>query len=127
MLEKPDLSDDKITACVHDAYGLQAIQFKFLPLGADQNTAVFRLVAGNQTVYFLKLRRGGFEELSVKLPDYFHSQGIAQIIAPLPTRTKRLWAELEGYKVIIYPYVDGRNGYEAPLSDRQWINFGEIL
>ena len=36
MLEKPDLADDKIIACVLDEYGLQADHFKFLPLGADQ-------------------------------------------------------------------------------------------
>jgi spectinomycin phosphotransferase len=127
MLEKPDLADDKIIACVLDEYGLQADHFKFLPLGADQNTAVYRLISGNQAAYFVKLRRGSFEEISVTLPEFFHSQGILQIISPLPTTTRRLWADLEDFKVFLYPFVNGRNGYEAPLSDHQWITFGKTL
>ena len=127
MLEKPDLADDKIIACVLDEYGLQAVHFEFLPLGADQNTAVYRLVTYNQAAYFVKLRRGNFEELSVTLPEFFHSQSILQIIAPLPTATGQLWADLEDFKVILYPFVEGHNGYEMPLTDDQWITFGKTL
>ncbi|HEX7555069.1 MAG TPA: phosphotransferase [Leptolinea sp.] len=127
MLEKPDLADDKIIACVLDEYGLQAVHFEFLPLGADQNTAVYRLVTFNQAAYFVKLRRGSFEELSVILPEFFHSQGIMQIIAPLPTTTRQLWADLEDFKVILYPFVEGHNGYEARLLDDHWITFGKTL
>jgi spectinomycin phosphotransferase len=42
MLEKPDLQDEKIGACLQDEYGLLAVQVAFLPLGADMNTAVYR-------------------------------------------------------------------------------------
>ena len=38
-----------------------------------------------------------------------------------------MWADLEDFKVFLYPFVNGRNGYEAPLSDHQWITFGKTL
>lgn len=41
MLEKPDIPLTRIAACLQTAYGLTAVQITFLPLGADQNTAVF--------------------------------------------------------------------------------------
>ena len=55
MFEKPNLPDGRIIACLQDAYELQVVQLVFLPLGADPNTAVYRVVADDDTTYFLKL------------------------------------------------------------------------
>ncbi len=127
MLEKPDLQDEKITACLRDEYGLNLVQIAFLPLGADLHTAVYRTVAEDGTPYFCKLRRGVFDELAVTLPKFLSDQGIGQIIAPLATQTGQLWADLEAFRVILYPFVEGRNGREVDLSDRQWADFGAAL
>jgi spectinomycin phosphotransferase len=127
MLEKPDLQDEKIIACLRDEYGLLVVQVAFLPLGADRNTAVYRVVADDATPYFLKLRRGTFDELAVALPKFLSDQGIVQIIAPLATKTGQLWARLDAFKTILYPFVEGHNGYEVGLSDRQWVDFGTAL
>ncbi|OIO87771.1 MAG: phosphotransferase [Anaerolineae bacterium CG2_30_64_16] len=127
MLEKPDLQDEKIIACLQDEYGLPLVQVAFLPLGVDQDAAVYRAVAENETPYFVKLRRGIFDETSVALPRFLSDQGIVPIIAPLATRTGQLWASLDAFKVILYPFVEGRNGYEVELSDRHWREFGKTL
>ncbi len=131
MLEKPDLPDEKIIACVQDAYGLSIAQAAFLPLGADLNTAVYRLEAGDGTAYFFKLRRGAFDETSVTLPKFLHDQGSDEgrspIIAPLPARSGQLWAGLDDFKTILYPFVEGQDGYQIPLTDRQWRDFGAAL
>ncbi|MBN1580881.1 MAG: phosphotransferase [Anaerolineae bacterium] len=127
MLEKPDLNDRKIVACLRDMYGLAVEQVAFLPLGADLNTAVYCAVAGDGIPYFVKLRRGIFDPISVTLPKLFYDQGVSQIIAPLATETGQLWADLDAFKLILYPFVDGRNGYEVGLSDRQWVEFGSAL
>jgi spectinomycin phosphotransferase len=127
MLEKPDLQDEKIIACLQDEYGLLVVQVAFLPLGADRNTAVYRVVADDETPYFLKLRRGTFDELAVALPKFLSDQGIMQIIAPLATKTGQLWANLDAFKTILYPFVEGHNAYEVALSDRHWVDFGTAL
>jgi spectinomycin phosphotransferase len=127
MLEKPDLQDEKIIACLQDEYGLNVVQVAFLPLGADRNTAVYHVVAEDETPYFLKLRGGVFDELAVALPKFLSDQGIVQIIAPLATRTGQLWANLDAFKTILYPFVEGHNGYEVNLSDRQWSELGTAL
>jgi spectinomycin phosphotransferase len=127
MLEKPDLQDDAIVARLQDAYGLSIDQVAFLPIGADRSTAVYRAVTSDGTSYFAKLRQGAFDETSVALPRYLSDQSIAQIIAPLRTVTGELWASLGGYLVILYPFIEGRNGFEVALTDRQWVDFGAAL
>ncbi len=127
MLEKPDLQDEKIIACLQNEYGLRVVQVAFLPLGADLNTVAYRVVAEDETTYFVKLKRGVFDETSVALPKFLNDQGIVQIIAPLATRTGQLWANLDAFKLILYPFVEGRNGYEVDLSERHWNNFGTAL
>jgi spectinomycin phosphotransferase len=87
LLEKPDLNDEKISACLREEYGINVAELRFLPLGADRNTAVYRAVAEDGTPYFFKLRSGAWDALSVTLPKFLSEQGIAEIIVPLQTKT----------------------------------------
>jgi spectinomycin phosphotransferase len=127
MLEKPDLSDASIITCLKDAYALSIAEVEFLPLGADVNAAVYRVVADDQTPYFLKLKRGEFDETIVSLPKYLRDHGQAHVIAPLLTQYGQLWANMDAFKTILYPFVDGKDGYEQDLTDQHWIEFGAAL
>ena len=127
MLIKPDLKDEEIVRCLRDAYGLTIEKIAFLPLGADFNTAVYCVTTSNQMDYFLKLRSGKFLEASVSVPKYLVDLGIKQVIPPLATKTDQLWTSLASFKAILYPYVQGRNGVEAKLSEDQWAQFGAAI
>lgn len=127
MLEKPDFPDEKISQCLQMAYGLPVTQVTFLPLGADVNTAVYKAVTWVGEVYFVKLRRGRFDETAVLLPKFFSDQGIKAIIAPLTTLSGHLWADLNPFKLILYPFVVGQDGYEQPLADHHWHDLGTAL
>ena len=117
MIEKPDLDDRLIVSGLESAYGLRVAEVAFLPLGADVNSAVYRAVAADGTAYFLKLNKGAFDEVSVAVPRFLKAQGIRTIIAPLETIDRLLWGRLGAYKMILYPFVQGSNGYGAVLSD----------
>ncbi|HEO8433329.1 TPA: aminoglycoside phosphotransferase family protein [Legionella pneumophila] len=127
MLTKPDLKDKEIVKCLQDAYGLDVKVISFLPIGADFNTAVYRITTSSKKEYFLKLRSGEFFEASVSVPKYFADMRIKQVISPLVSQTGQLWASLESFKAILYPYVEGYNGVEVKLSDQQWIEFGATM
>jgi spectinomycin phosphotransferase len=127
MLEKPDFKDEKIIDCLRDDFGLSVEKISFLPLGADLNTAVYRAVTVDGTVYFVKLRRGKFNEASVAVPNFLSGLGTRQIIPSLTTRTRQLWADLDPFKVILYPFVEGHDGFERTLSHQQWVEFGAAL
>lgn len=126
-LIKPNLKNEEIVKCLRDAYGLNVKTITFLPLGADFNTAVYRVTTANRANYFLKLRSGDFLEASVSVPKYLAVLGIKQVIPPLATKTGQIWASLASFKAIIYPYVEGRNGVEAKLSDQHWCEFGAAM
>lgn len=127
MLEKPDLDEQALIDCLQDAYGLRTGQLAFLPLGADLNTAVYRAVNQDRTAYFVKLRRGAFNQASVTVPQTLAGQGMRQVIPALTTRSGQLWAELGVWRVILYPFVEGHNGYEKKLTPEQWVEFGQAL
>ncbi|MDP2193350.1 MAG: aminoglycoside phosphotransferase family protein [Alphaproteobacteria bacterium] len=127
MLTKPDIQDLEIMTTLWDAYGLSVDKIRFLPLGADFNTAVYRITAHDGTDYFLKLRSVEFLEASVSVPKYLADLGIKQVIPPLATKAGQLWASLSSFKAILYPYVGGNNGVEAKLSEDQWAQFGAAI
>ena len=126
MLEKPNIPDELIISCLQDEYGLQVAQLEFLPLGADLGTAVYRIVTDEGIEYFLKLRRG-FEEIVVTVPLFLKSQGIQEIITPFETKSKQGWADFGEYKMILYPFIEGQDGFERELTDTHRKTLGTAL
>src|SRR5687767_10942912 len=126
MLEKPDIADKLIVSRLQEQYGLHVAELTFLPLGADMGTATYRAATDQGETYFLKLRKG-FEEITVTVPLFLKSQGMQEIIAPFETRSKRAWADFNEYQMILYPFIDGTDGFHLALSDRQKRNLGAAL
>lgn len=126
MLEKPDISDKLIIARLQEEYHLRVAELTFLPLGADQGSAVYRVVSEDGTDYFLKLRKG-FDEITVTIPLFLKSQGIQEIISPFETKSKQGWANFGEYKMILYPFIDGKNGFEMELTDDHKRRLGSAL
>ena len=127
MLTKPDIQNKRIVACLQDAYRLPVNQVTFLPLGADQNTAVYRASTDDGTQYFVKLRRGIFDETAVTLPKFLSELSIKEVVAPVASHIGTLWVSLGTLKLTVYPYVEGHNGFEVCLSDRHWGDLGTAL
>ena len=127
MLEKPDIQDQLISTRVQEEYGLQVAEITFQPLGADVDTAVYRVETEQGTTYFLKLRKGVFDQTSVTVPQFLHSQVLQAVIPPLETRVGRLWGNLDAYKLILFPFIEEKDDPESELADQQWIEFGAAL
>jgi spectinomycin phosphotransferase len=119
MVEKPELTGEQIINCLRDEYGLSAEKISFLPLGADPNTSVYHVVTEDGTRYFVKVKLGDFNEASVAIPNFLSASGIKQIIPALTTQTGQLWANLNPFKVILYPFVDGHPAFEGIMSNQQ--------
>jgi len=124
MLVKPDLPEEQIINCLKKDFSLENASVQFLPLGADLNTAVYRVDVPTGQQFFLKLRSGSIVENSVIIPRQLHEQGIRQIISPIAANNDNLWGRLNKYLVILYPFVEGKDGYEIDLTDGQLIDFG---
>ena len=127
MLEPPQLKDQKVIDCLRDEYGLIVKTIAFLPLGADLNTAVYRVVTNDETVYFVKLRKAEFNPACVAVPNLLGELGVKQVISSIKTKAKQSWADLPPFKLILYPFVEGQHAYERNLSPQQWAEFGATL
>lgn len=126
MLEKPAIDDAVIAACLRNTYGIDATALAFLPLGADRDTAVYRAEIDSGAV-FVKLRRGPFDDLPVRVPWLLRQRGIEPVIAPLPTRADEPWTRLDGFTLTVFPFVAGTDGTETPFSEDHWLALGRAL
>lgn len=126
MLEKPNIPDELILALLLDEYGLRAAELTFLPIGADTGTIVYRVTDREGTVYFLKLRKN-FNEVSVRVPLFLKEIGLNEIIIPFHTKSKQYWADFGEYKIILYPFIQGKNGFEADLTNEHRRTLGAAL
>jgi spectinomycin phosphotransferase len=115
MLEKPDIPDQLIISRLQEEYEIRANELHFRPSG-DINAAAYRVTTDNGVTHFLKLRKG-FDEIAVTVPIFLKSQGIEAIIVPCETKSKRHWVDFGEYKVILYPFVEGKDGFQIELSD----------
>lgn len=127
MLEKPILDETGITACLLHDYQIRVEELCFLPLGSDRDTAVYRVLAADGERYFLKLRSGRFLTSSTAFPEYLKRQGISHIFSPMLTSSGDLQTNLNHFKVILYPFIEGQNAYQVKLTARQKIGLGRTL
>lgn len=127
MRAKPNISESQLRAWLLDCYGLVVKEIAVFPIGNDPNTAVYRVVAKDGAAYFLKVRRGKFDETSATLPKFLGDRGITGIIAPIETIAHQLWETFGSYNLVLYAFVEGRSGFDIGLSSRNWIDLGVAL
>jgi spectinomycin phosphotransferase len=126
MLTKPPIADAAIITHLRDAYAIDAADLAFLPIGADADSAVYRATTREGRAYFVKLRRGPFDDLPIRVPWFLHQHGVKHVIPPIPTRTEGLWTALDGYTLAVFPFVEGVDGYEVDLGPL-WVDLGRAL
>jgi len=121
------MEDQRIISVLKEQYDLKVNEIKFLPAGLDRNAASYQAITYDSRRYFIKLRRNPCSEPSILLPKFLSNQGIDIAIPPLETKAGHLWSCLDLFKLIVYPFVEGLNGYEIKLSERQWNDLGKAL
>ncbi|MCL4252528.1 MAG: phosphotransferase [Anaerolineae bacterium] len=127
MLDKPPIQDADLIQFLRDQYGLDIADIQFLPIGADSQAAVYHVMTTDKTPYFLKLKRGNFDTMTVQIPHLIRENQIAQVVAPQLTQSKQLSAQYKEFHVILYPYVDGQDGYTRHLAPHHWEILGRAL
>ncbi len=127
MIEKQSLSDQDIIDCLHNNYGIEVTSFTFLPWGADMNASVYKAKAHDESSYFVKLKRGHHHDLSVAIARMLYDAGISQIIPPIHTIRGQTTQLIDDFTLIVYPFIEGKDGFSCDLTDDQWIILGKAL
>ena len=127
MIEKQSISDQQLIDCLITNYGIKVANFTFLPIGADANASVYKAQTLDQSCYFVKLKRGHHHDISVDIVGLLQDVGIKQIIPPINTTHGRPTQRIDDFTLIVYPYIDGQDGFNRDLTDDQWILLGKTL
>ncbi len=127
MLEKLNLSDQIIIECLNTNYGIEAATLTFLPLGADTDASLYKAQTLDQRSYFVKLKLGHHHDTSTEIVELLQSAGIQQIIPPVKTTHGKTTQRIDHFTLIVYPFIDGQDGFNRNLTNDQWIKLGKAL
>lgn len=127
MIKKQPLSDQRIIDCLNTDYGIKVATLTFLPLGADVNASVYKALAYDQSSYFIKIKRGHHRDISATIIALLHDAGIQQIIPPIKTNCGQSIQHIDGFTLIVFPFIEGQDGFSRELTGDQWITLGKVM
>jgi spectinomycin phosphotransferase len=122
MRDEPKIDRAAIADCLRREYGRYPTDIEYLPVGLDHNAAVYRVPTDGQTL-LAKVKRGTFYEAACLVPRWLANQGIESVVAPLATSDGALWSEADGWKLIVYPYIEGTTE-RTGMTPGQWASVG---
>jgi spectinomycin phosphotransferase len=127
VLERHALPKPTIISCLKTNYGITVATLTLLPLGADMNASVYKAHTLDQMSYFIKIKVGHHNDISAEIAEFLHSAGIQQIICPIKTIHGRPTQYIDDFTLIVYPFIEGQDGFSRSLTDDQWIKLGQTL
>jgi spectinomycin phosphotransferase len=108
-------------------YWIEATALVLLPLGADPNASIYKVHASDQKTYFVKLKRDHFHDTNIEVLELLQMAGIQQLIPPIKTVAGTQIQQVNDFTLIVYPFVEGQDGFNCPLTDKQWVVLGRAL
>ncbi|KKP35848.1 MAG: Spectinomycin phosphotransferase [candidate division TM6 bacterium GW2011_GWF2_32_72] len=126
-MKKQFLSIQRIIDSLNTDYGIKVAELTFIPLGADMDASVYKAQTCDQSSYFVKLKRGYHNDLGTIVQLLLHDAGIQQIISPLKTNHGQPTHQIDDFTLIVYPFIEGQDGFIRDLTNDQWITLGKAL
>lgn len=125
-MQNHPLQEQQIIELLKYNYAIDAQSVQPLQLGADMNALVYKVTAGSH-LYFLKIKYGNHEEVHMAITQLLHDSHIKEIIFPITTIDGNLFKQFNYFKMIVYPFINGQDGFRQPLTKNQWIALGKAL
>lgn len=120
------IQEQRIIELLKANYAIEAQSAQFLQVGADMNALVYKIDAKSNS-YFLKIKDSNHEEINLAVIRFLHDSDIKEVIFPITSMDGKLIKQLEDFKMIAYPFINGQNGFEKKLTRNQWIELGKTL
>lgn len=121
-----EIDEKQLIQLLNQHYSIQADSVQRLNLGADMNAAIYR-VAASSASYFVKIKPASHDETALAVIQHLRNANIKEIIFPVSTLQANLSLHTGHEIIIVYPYIDGRDGFTQPLTQPQWVQFGKLL
>ena len=121
------LSEKHIIDCLHAHYGIDVVTLQRLSLGADINALVYKAEKQDKSAYFVKLKRGHHHDIGIAIVELLHQKGVQAVIPPIKTRQGHPTLNTDNFTLIMYPFIEGQDGFNRPLKNPQWLTLGMTL
>ena len=122
------LNTNNIQEIILKGYGFSTANIEELNIGLDVNTMVFKVSSIDQKQYFLKIRSKSFSESSINIPFWLSRKaGLPNIINPVETMDKKLYVKKSSSYIMMYPYINGKSGWDVTLTKEQFFEFGRFM
>ncbi|MET8230582.1 phosphotransferase [Micromonospora sp. NPDC005298] len=116
----------EVAGWVRADFGLDVATLDEVTHGADQDARLWRALAGDGTRYAVKLSGGG-TPAGLTVTAYLAERRVPGITAPLRTRDGRLWADRDGRRLTVVPWVSDNRALGGPMTGAHWRSYGEVL
>ena len=116
-----------VIICLNTDYGIEVVTLTLLPLGADMNASVYKAETHDRRSYFVKLKQGHHDDISVDNIRFVTGIRHSTDYPPCQNNRWQLTQPINDFTLIVYPFVDGQNGFCRNLTDDQWVTLGNVL
>jgi spectinomycin phosphotransferase len=127
MIDRHFPSDKYMIDCLRANYDIEVKSITPLSGGADMNAAIYKVQTHNQSSYFVKLKHSDENNINVTILELLHASGMQQIIPPIKTIHGHSILHIGDFCLMIYPFIEGVNGFSHKLTDKQWMTLGKAL
>jgi spectinomycin phosphotransferase len=119
--------DQWLIRTLNSSYGIQISVVERLFAGADMHATTYKASAMDGSDYFIKLKPADQSEASTTILSLLQSNGIQQLILPIPAISGPALLRSGNHTLVCYPFVSGQNGFTQTLTDNQWLSLGKTL
>lgn len=116
--------------CIKDTissnYDIDVKYLEPMDYGADSNAERFKVLDVRNNAYFAKVSKE-LSRQNLELLHYLNEKLGGCIITPLENQNGELYTVFEDYFIVIYPFVEGKNGFEEALTLSDIKAAGQIL
>ena len=120
------LPTERILEVLSSAYGIEAIELTFLPIGADLSSSVYKAQAKDGR-YFVKVKHSYDHDTSAAIATLLQNAQIEQVIFPVKTLQGLQSQKMGDWTLLVFPFIEGEDGLCRELTNQQWIDLGRAL
>jgi spectinomycin phosphotransferase len=122
MLESSSELQKLILQNLEQFYGIKTTTLTPIEKGADANALVYR-----SEEFFIKVIKGKHKSVNLDVMELLKASGLKHIIFPIKTLDGNSIQYINDHTLIVYPFIEGQDGFSQTLTEKQWQILGSEL
>lgn len=110
-----------------DFYEIEAAKVERISVGADLDASIYKVQTIDKQSYFVKVVQGRSYDVPMAILKLLQGAGVEQLIHPIKTKAGQSAHQVGDLTIIVYPFIQGEDGFSRFLNDEQWIALGKSL